>query len=129
MWWGVGWGFGRRGGGPGLGAVAPVEHVQFFEGRVRPILVEHCLECHGEKKQKGGLRLDSREGLLKGGKDGKVVVPGKAAESKLIVAVSYKDEDLQMPPEGEGQLSAEQVEVLTQWVAMGAPWREGAVDG
>jgi hypothetical protein len=106
------------------GAVTPVEHVRFFEERVRPILVEHCLECHGEKKQKGGLRLDSREGLLKGGKDGKVVVPGKAAESKLIVAVSYKDEDLQMPPEGEGQLSAQEVEVLRQWVAMGAPWGE-----
>ena len=100
-----------------------LEHIRFFEEKVRPLLVENCLGCHGEKKQKGGLRLDSPQGILKGGKDGLVVVPGKPAESLMIKAVSYQDKDLQMPPEGEGdRLSAEQVAVLTRWVEMGVPW-------
>src|SRR5690349_23564958 len=81
------------------------EQVKFFEAHVRPLLAEHCYSCHGEKKQKGGLRLDSAEAVAKGGKNGAVLVPGKPTESKLIVAVSYKDEDLQMPP--EEQLSAD----------------------
>src|SRR5258707_172144 len=105
----------------------PAEHAKFFEAKVRPIFVEHCQSCHGEKKQKGGLRLDSAVGLLKGGKNGAVVVPGRPAESKMLVAVSYKDQDLQMPPEDEGRLSSAQVEILTQWVAMGAPWGNDAV--
>src|SRR5882757_5199918 len=100
----------------------PAEHAKFFEAKVRPIFVEHCQSWHGEKKQKGGLRLDSAAGLLKGGKNGAVVVPGRPAESKMLLAVSYKDQDLQMPPEDEGRLSSAQVEILTQWVAMGAPW-------
>src|SRR4051812_33428323 len=70
-------------------ALSPAQ-LKFFEEKVRPILAENCLGCHGEKKQKGGLRLDSHEGLFKGGKDGVVVVPGKPSESKLIVAVSYE---------------------------------------
>src|SRR5437763_15426905 len=100
-----------------------LEQIRFFEEKVRPLLVENCLGCHGEKKQKGGLRLDSPQGILKGGKDGVVVVPGKPAESVLIKAVSYQDKDLQMPPDGEGdRLSAEQVAVLDRWVEMGVPW-------
>src|SRR6476620_11380854 len=71
------------------------EQVKFFESKVRPLLSEHCYSCHGEKKQKGGLRLDSAEAVARGGKDGQVVVPGKPAESKLVVAVGYRDEDLQ----------------------------------
>src|SRR5688572_17388314 len=96
------------------------QQVKFFESKVRPLLVAHCFECHADKKQKGGLRLDSADTLIKGGKNGAVVVPGHPEKSKLILAVTYKDADLQMPP--ENQLSAEQVEVLTQWVKMGAPW-------
>ena len=98
----------------------PAEHARFFETKVRPLLAENCQSCHGEKKQKGGLRLDSPEALAKGGKDGPVIVPGRPAESKLITAVSYHDKDLQMPP--DDQLSAAQVDILTQWVSMGAPW-------
>src|SRR4051812_42612981 len=75
----------------------PAEHGKFFETKVRPLLVENCVSCHGEKKQKGGLRLDSAEALRKGGKEGPVLLPGKPEESKLITAVSYKDKDLQMP--------------------------------
>jgi mono/diheme cytochrome c family protein len=110
-----------------VAAPVPPEHAKFFESRVWPLLVENCQSCHGEKKQKGGLRLDSAAGLLKGGKNGAVVVAGRPEDSKLILAVSYKDKDLQMPPEDEGRLSAQQVEILTQWVAMGAPWGKDAV--
>jgi hypothetical protein len=108
---------------PAAPPAIPAEHAKFFETKVRPLLAENCQSCHGEKKQKGGLRLDSAEGLRKGGKDGPVVVPGKPAESKLIIAVSYQDKDLQMPPDGDGdRLSPEQVSIMTQWIAMGAPW-------
>ncbi len=91
----------------------------FFETKVRPLLVERCLECHGEKKQKGGLRLDSKSGWEKGGETGTAIVPGKAEESLLIKAVSYLDKDLQMPP--KKQLAPEEVAVLKEWVRRGAP--------
>jgi hypothetical protein len=97
-----------------------VEQTKFFESQVRPLLADNCFSCHGEKKQKGGLRLDSAAALLKGGKHGVVVTPGKPGESKIITAVSYKDADLQMPP--DDQLSAAQVTVLTEWVRLGAPY-------
>ncbi len=100
--------------------LSPARQQQFFESQVRPLLADNCFNCHAEKKQKGGLRLDSAASLLKGGKHGAVITPGKPELSKLITAVSYKDEDLQMPP--DDQLSAAQVAVLTQWVRMGAPW-------
>src|SRR4051794_28722111 len=64
--------------------------VEFFEARVRPVLVAHCLGCHGPQKQKAGLRLDSREALMKGGEAGPVVVPGDPAGSSLIEAVGYE---------------------------------------
>src|SRR4029079_5573753 len=83
-------------------------------------LAENCQSCHGEKKQKGGLRLDSAAAVRKGGKDGPILVPGKPEESKIITAVLYKDKDLQMPP--EDRLSEAQVAILTEWVRMGAPW-------
>lgn len=98
----------------------PAEHAKFFESKVLPLLVENCQSCHGEKKQKGGLRLDSAEGVRKGGKDGAILVAGQPAQSRIITAISYTDKDLQMPP--EDRLSPQQVEILTQWVAMGAPW-------
>src|SRR5437868_14592401 len=74
--------------------------VEFFEKRVRPLLVRHCYECHSSeaKKVKGGLLLDSRAAVLKGGRSGPVLVPGKPDQSLLIKAVRYHDEDLRMPP-------------------------------
>ena len=113
-------------GNTAAGADAPAtgEQVRFFETHVRPLLAEHCYACHGDKKQKGGLRLDSAEAVAKGGKNGMVVVAGKPGESKLIQAVSHKDEDLQMPP--EEKLSDAQVAILTRWVAMGAPYPKGS---
>lgn len=94
------------------------EHIQFFEARVRPLLVEHCFRCHGDKKQWGGLRLDSREALLQGGESGAAVVPGQPEESLLISAVRQVDEDLTMPK--DGKLSARQIADLVRWVEMGA---------
>ncbi|MFO1481783.1 MAG: PSD1 and planctomycete cytochrome C domain-containing protein [Verrucomicrobiaceae bacterium] len=105
---------------PGAMAVAAdLDGTAFFESEIRPLLVERCLECHGEKKQKGGLRLDSRAAWQKGGDSGAVIVPGDAEASLLIKAVRHKDKDLQMPP--KKQLTAEEVAVLEQWVKLGAP--------
>jgi mono/diheme cytochrome c family protein len=92
----------------------------FFESKIRPLLVEQCHECHGEKKQKGGLRLDSLAGVLRGGESGPAVVPAAPQKSLLIKAVSYKDNDLQMPP--KKKLGDRQMAELAQWVLMGAPW-------
>ena len=76
----------------------------FFETRVRPVLVKHCLECHGAKKQEGGLRLDSRDGWMRGGDRGEAILAGEPSKSLLIQAVRYDDPDLQMPP-GNKKLS------------------------
>ncbi|MDQ3622198.1 MAG: DUF1549 domain-containing protein, partial [Verrucomicrobiota bacterium] len=95
------------------------EDVAFFESKVRPLLVERCIECHGEKKQKGGLRLDSKGGWEKGGESGAALVPGKPEASLLLKAISYVDKDLQMPP--KKQLSADEVAALKQWIERGAP--------
>ncbi|MCA8986386.1 MAG: PSD1 domain-containing protein [Planctomycetaceae bacterium] len=94
--------------------------VQYFETHVRPLLVEHCQKCHGEKVQKGGLRLDSRTHLNKGGETGPAVVPGKADESELILAVRYGQDGYQMPP--SGKLPDEAIARLTEWVNQGAVW-------
>ena len=104
------------------GAAPSAEGIEFFEKKVRPLLAEQCYQCHsaGAKKGvKGGLWLDSRDGVLKGGDGGPAVVPGQVDASRLIKAVRWKDDKLQMPP--KKQLEAEQVAVLEQWVKMGAP--------
>src|SRR3954468_21356133 len=78
------------------------EGVEYFEKHVRPLLVEHCYECHdgsGASAVKSGFRLDVREGLLRGGKSGSpAIVPGDADRSRLIKAVRRSDPELQMPP-------------------------------
>ncbi|MBC8354485.1 MAG: PSD1 domain-containing protein [Planctomycetes bacterium] len=93
----------------------------FFERRVRPILVKHCYKCHSEaaSEQQGGLLLDRESGWLKGGETGKAILPNDPEVSLLISAVRYDNEALQMPP--EEQLPAEQVRILEQWVSRGAP--------
>ncbi|MCE9561823.1 MAG: PSD1 and planctomycete cytochrome C domain-containing protein [Planctomycetes bacterium] len=95
------------------------EQTTFFENKIRPILVEHCYSCHGEKKDKGGLRLDTRAAVLKGGDSGPAVVPGKPEASPLVKAVKFTDPHLQMPP--KGKLTPEQIAALTDWVKDGAP--------
>ena len=91
----------------------------FFEQKVRPLLVEHCYACHSTsaKKVKGGLLLDSREAILKGGDTGPAAVVGEPDKSLLIRAVHCKDTDLQMPP--KGKLSDRQIGYLEQWVRDG----------
>ncbi|HTU26235.1 MAG TPA: DUF1553 domain-containing protein [Pirellulales bacterium] len=97
--------------------------LEFFEKHVRPLLVAHCHKCHGPQKQEGGLRLDSRAALLRGGEHGPVVVPGAPEKSRLIVAIGYADADLEMPP--DERLPAAAVTLLTDWVRQGAIWPEG----
>lgn len=97
---------------------ASLEQVKFFEQHIRPLLAENCFKCHGPDKQSGNLRVDSLSALLSGGDSGPAIVPGSPAESLLIEAVNY--ESYEMPP--DGKLSAEQIDLLTRWVALGAPW-------
>ena len=97
-------------------------NVEFFERRVRPVLAEHCWACHGEKKQHGGLRLDSREELMKGGDGGPVVDLKIVATSRLIKAIRHDDPDLQMPPEPAGKLPDDAIVAITGWIAAGANW-------
>lgn len=99
--------------------------LKFFETKIRPILVNHCTECHGEKKQKHNLRLDNLTYMLQGGDSGPAVVPNDADASLLLKAVSYEDQDMQMPP--DGKLEDEQIADLKKWVEMGAPWPEHEV--
>ena len=95
------------------------EGADFFEKKIRPILVKHCYECHSgdPKKAKANFVLDTREGLRKGGQSGSVVAPGNADESLLIEAVRY--EGLEMPP--SEKLPDELIDELVRWVEMGAP--------
>jgi hypothetical protein len=96
--------------------------VEFFENHIRPLLADKCYQCHSQqsKKAKGGLLLDSQEGLLKGGDSGPMVVTGDLDHSLLIKAVRYKDEDLRMPPDGK-RLTEAQVADLETWVKMESP--------
>ncbi len=105
--------------------------IEFFEKRIRPLLVEHCYECHSTeaKKVKGKLRLDSREAVFRGGETGPAVVEGKPMESTLITAVQYHDKDLQMPPAKDDvprKLGDAAIADLVEWVKMGAPMPAGA---
>jgi mono/diheme cytochrome c family protein len=98
---------------------ADPEGTAFFETSIRPLLLERCIECHGEKKQKGGLRLDSKAAWEKGGDSGTSLHPGDSENSLLIKAVRYTEKELQMPP--KQQLSPQEVALLEKWVQMGAP--------
>src|SRR5262249_2947893 len=95
--------------------------IEFFEKKIRPVLVEHCYSCHSTaaKKTKGELALDSKAALDKGGESGPVLVRGKPGDSRLIKAVRYTDPDLRMPP--KGKLPPEVIADLEKWVALGAP--------
>lgn len=110
---------------PVPGEVDQTEAVRQFETEVRPILIEHCHQCHGEKTQWGNLRLDSQESLFKGGDHGPSVVAGSPEDSLLIRAVRQTDENLKMPE--EGKLSDAQIASLVKWVELGAVYPGGAV--
>jgi len=101
-------------------------NAEFFEKNVRPILVKHCLSCHDAKKEKGGLRLDTKAGFLAGGESGVPVVPGDVKKSLLVRALNYEG-DIKMPK--KGKLPDAEIAVLTAWVAGGAPWPDDAAPG
>jgi len=96
------------------------EDVEFFEKKIRPLLVQHCLDCHSDaKKIRGGLKLDSRAGWQTGGDSGDAILPGKPEESLLLDAVKYQDEYLKMPP--KGKLPDASIADLEEWIRRGAP--------
>ena len=94
--------------------------LDFFESKVRPLLLQKCTECHGPEKQEGNLRLDSREAILKGGDYGPSLKAGEPNESWIVKATRYDHDDLKMPP--TGKLSQEQIDAIAKWVADGAAW-------
>ena len=98
---------------------ADAKAVEFFESKVRPILAERCLECHGPEKQKGNLRLDSLAAILKGGDSGTALVPEKPDESLLVQVIGYMS-DIKMPP--KSKLPEREIADLTQWIKRGAVW-------
>jgi hypothetical protein len=95
------------------------EQIRFFENKIRPLLANSCYDCHNEDLQESDLRLDTLAGMLTGGKAGPALLPGNSKGSLIVTAVSYRDNDLKMPP--EEKLSDAQIADLTKWVEVGAP--------
>ncbi|HEV8541042.1 MAG TPA: c-type cytochrome domain-containing protein [Verrucomicrobiae bacterium] len=100
-----------------------------FAKSIQPILEKRCIECHGPKKQKGDLRLDSKDAALKGGKDAKAIVPEKLSDSDMVRRISLPpgDDDI-MPPKGD-PLTKDQIELIKKWISEGAEWPQGLVLG
>jgi hypothetical protein len=98
------------------------EQIAFYEKQALPILKANCLKCHSGKKARGGLHLDSRTGLLRGGDLGPALLLDKLDDSPLLQAIHHKN-DLKMPP--SGKLPPAQIDVLVRWVKMGAPYSHG----
>src|SRR5437764_10862956 len=107
---------------------APASHQVNFSKEIKPIFEASCIKCHGRGKDKGGLRIDSRDTLLKGGDSGPVVVSGKSGESLLIALVQGFDPDNVMPKKGS-RLTPEQVGLLRAWIDQGLPWDPGVSFG
>lgn len=105
--------------GPAAAAESSARDLEFFEKKIRPVLVTYCFQCHAGTKAKGGLRLDSREAAIKGGDSGPSLVPGDAEKSMLLDAIGY-GKDLKMPPKAKMPASA--IADLTAWIKKGAPW-------
>jgi len=107
-----------------LAAISPAkgdDGADLFEKQIRPVLVERCYECHSGQpgaKIKGGLRLDTAAGLRAGGENGPVVTPGDPEKSRLIAAIRWTNDDLQMPP--KRRLSEPEVANFALWVKQGA---------
>jgi len=108
-----------------LATAASAADMTHFEQKIRPLLIENCIDCHGPDKQKGGLRLDSRGGWQTGGDSGPAIVPGKLTDSKLWHAVTYFDRDLKMPP--KRKLKDSEIADLELWIESGAPDPRDAV--
>ena len=100
-------------------APATPESLAFFETKIRPVLIDNCVSCHGKNAQIAGLRVDSREALLKGGDSGASLVPGDAAKSLLVQVIKHAGK-IKMPQ--GGKLKDSEIADIEAWVAMGAPW-------
>jgi hypothetical protein len=100
-----------------------VDEIDFVK-EVRPLLRTRCISCHGPEESESGLRLDQQKRALEGGDNGRIIVPGKPAESRLLRIVAGQDDEVgAMPPEGEGTpLSSDEIAVLKAWIAQGAVW-------
>ena len=96
-----------------------------FAHQVVPILRQHCLECHGENKSKGGFSMNRRELFF----DGEVAVSGHASESLFVELIESTDPEMQMPPEDKPRVAPEQIKVLKQWIDEGMSWEPGFVFG
>ncbi len=97
--------------------------LDYFEAKIRPVLVEVCYECHGEKKQEGGLRLDSRAAFVAGATSGPIVTPGDPDASRVVEVLRYAGE-IKMPP--DMRLMPEEIDAFSEWVRQGAAWPEDA---
>ena len=112
----------------GLAGLARAEDKIDFAKQIRPIMADTCYKCHGEKKVKGKLRLDSAEAFQKGGKDGKIIEPGHPDKSDLIRRITLsKDDDDVMPPEGD-LLPKDKQELIKTWIAQGASFGDWKSD-
>lgn len=101
----------------------PPESVEFFEQKIRPLLIDRCMKCHGDTKQWANLRLDSRHSILAGGDSGPAIDIVNPDQSELLVRVLATDSETRMPPTDSGpSLNPEQIGLLQHWIAMGAPW-------
>jgi hypothetical protein len=105
---------------PPVPASVAADQGEFFEKFIRPVLVAECVDCHGQEKQKGGLRLDSREGWQKGGDSGPAIIPGAPEKSLLLRTIQHLEPELKMPDKAP-KLDDAVAEHFSQWIAMGAP--------
>lgn len=114
---------------PAFRPIADVQQAAAYEDIVKPILESRCNNCHGARRQKGGLRLDNPAGIAKGGKDGGVLVAGKPDSSELIKRILIpENEEHHMPPKDRPQLSSQELQLLTWWVDQGADYRKMVKD-
>lgn len=97
------------------------EAIKLYKTKVFPLLKEYCFECHSSQDDtyESGLSVETRKDLIRGGDRGAAIEPGEPEESRLVEALSYEAEDLQMPP--SGKLSDEQIKVVRDWIKAGAP--------
>src|SRR5262245_18956725 len=101
---------------------AAPEHERFFEEKVRPLLADKCIDCHGPDKQESGLRLDSRPAVLKGGDSGEpVIMTGDPENSRLVKAIR-REGDYKMPPSERERLLPAELDTLSTWIRLGLPW-------
>jgi uncharacterized membrane protein/Leucine-rich repeat (LRR) protein len=109
--------------------IANVQDAQVYGDVIQPILATKCYGCHGTRKQKGGLRLDQKDFILKGGDDGSVIAPGDAGASELVHRIYLADEDDDhMPPKQKPQLTAAQKDLIKWWIESGAPFDKKVQD-